>query len=154
MGRVPIATRALPWEGLARTWRSAAQAALQPAVGLSVLVALALGWLLFAPLGTLIFAAFREGTNVLPFEPTSRWTLQNFLSVFTNPVLYRRVLLDTALYTLGSCAVGLLVGTGFAWLVERTDLPGRHLVYVALLVPLLVPPIVVSIGWVMLGSAP
>jgi|FaiFalDrversion3_1042247.scaffolds.fasta_scaffold02311_2 iron(III) transport system permease protein len=150
MGRVPIATRALPWEGLARTWRSAAQAALQPAVGLSVLVALALGWLLLAPLGTLIFAAFREGTNVLPFEPTSRWTLQNFLSVFTNPVLYRRVLLDTALYTLGSCAVGLLVGTGFAWLVERTDLPGRHLVYVALLVPLLVPPIVVSIGWVML----
>jgi iron(III) transport system permease protein len=43
-----------------------------------------------------------------------------------------------------ACAV---IGTGAAWLVERTNLPGRRVWAVLLVVPLAIPDFVVSFGW-------
>ncbi len=45
------------------------------------------------------------------------------------------------------CAV---IGTGAAWLVERTDLPLRQMWAVLVVVPLAIPDFVVSFGWVSL----
>jgi iron(III) transport system permease protein len=42
------------------------------------------------------------------------------------------------------CAI---LGTATAWLVERTDLPGRRIWAVLLVVPLAIPDFVVSFGW-------
>ena len=42
------------------------------------------------------------------------------------------------------CAI---IGTATAWLVERTDLPGRRIWAVLLVVPLAIPDFVVSFGW-------
>jgi len=43
-----------------------------------------------------------------------------------------------------ACAV---LGTGAAWCVERTDLPGRRVWAVLVVVPLAIPDFVVSFGW-------
>ncbi len=43
--------------------------------------------------------------------------------------------------------------TGTAWLVERTDLPGRRVWAVLLVVPLAIPDFVVSFGWASLSTA-
>jgi len=43
-----------------------------------------------------------------------------------------------------ACAV---IGTGAAWCVERTDLPGRRAWAVLVVVPLAIPDFVVSFGW-------
>ncbi len=48
------------------------------------------------------------------------------------------------------CAV---IGTGAAWLTERTDLPGRRVWAVLLVVPLAIPDFVVSFGWASLSTA-
>ena len=48
------------------------------------------------------------------------------------------------------CAV---IGTGSAWLVERTNLPGRRLWAVLIVVPLAIPDFVVSFGWASLSTA-
>jgi iron(III) transport system permease protein len=48
------------------------------------------------------------------------------------------------------CAV---LGTGSAWLVERTDLPGRRVWAALLVVPLAIPDFVVSFGWASLSTA-
>ena len=48
------------------------------------------------------------------------------------------------------CAV---IGTGAAWLVERTDLPGRRVWAVLVVVPLAIPDFVVSFGWASLSTA-
>jgi len=48
------------------------------------------------------------------------------------------------------CAV---IGTGSAWLVERTNLPGRRVWAVLLVVPLAIPDFVVSFGWASLSTA-
>ena len=53
-----------------------------------------------------------------------------------------------AVVTLG-CAV---IGTGAAWLVERTSLPGRRVWAVLLVVPLAIPDFVVSFGWASLST--
>jgi iron(III) transport system permease protein len=48
------------------------------------------------------------------------------------------------------CAV---IGTGSAWLVERTNLPGRRVWAVLLVVPLAIPDFVVSFGWASLSTS-
>ncbi|HEY1619600.1 MAG TPA: iron ABC transporter permease [Streptosporangiaceae bacterium] len=48
-----------------------------------------------------------------------------------------------------ACAV---LGTGTAWLVERTNLPGRRIWAVLLVVPLAIPDFVVSFGWASLWT--
>jgi len=48
------------------------------------------------------------------------------------------------------CAV---IGTGAAWLVERTDVPGRRMWAVLVVVPLAIPDFVVSFGWASLSTA-
>ncbi len=48
------------------------------------------------------------------------------------------------------CAV---IGTGVAWLVERTDVPCRRALAVALVVPFAIPDFVVSFGWASLSHA-
>jgi len=48
------------------------------------------------------------------------------------------------------CAV---IGTGAAWLTERTNLPGRRVWAVLLMVPLAIPDFVVSFGWASLSTA-
>jgi iron(III) transport system permease protein len=48
------------------------------------------------------------------------------------------------------CAV---IGTGAAWLVERTDLPGRRVWAVLVVVPLAIPDFVVTFGWASLSTA-
>jgi iron(III) transport system permease protein len=45
------------------------------------------------------------------------------------------------------------LGSGAAWLVERTNLPGRRVWAVLLVVPLAIPDFVVSFGWASLSTA-
>ncbi|HTN54982.1 MAG TPA: iron ABC transporter permease [Microbacterium sp.] len=53
-----------------------------------------------------------------------------------------------------SAALAVLIGTAFAVLLDRTDLPGRRTLRVLALTPLLVPPFVGAIAWLgVLGPA-
>lgn len=60
----------------------------------------------------------------------------------TGQLLWNTVQLTIAVTVL--CAI---IGTGSAWLVERTSLPGRRVWAVLLVVPLAIPDFVVSFGW-------
>jgi iron(III) transport system permease protein len=60
----------------------------------------------------------------------------------TGTLLWNTVQLTIAVTVL--CAI---IGTATAWLVERTNLPGRRVFAVLLVVPLAIPDFVVSFGW-------
>ena len=66
----------------------------------------------------------------------------------TGQLLWNTVRLAVAVT--GSCAV---IGTGAAWLTERTSLPGRRVWAVLIVVPLAIPDFVVSFGWASLSTA-
>lgn len=62
------------------------------------------------------------------------------------------LLSNTARLTVATMLLSAVVGTGAAWLVERSTLPGRRLWSVLLAAPLAVPAFVNSYGWVSLTS--
>ena len=88
--------------------------------------------------------------TILPFEPGARWTLQHIRALFTDPVIYTRILPDTFIFVAGTVAVVFAIGFGLAWLIERTDLPGREIWFALILFPLLVPTPVLAIAWIFL----
>ena len=102
--------------------------------GLSAAVAL----VLVAPLAFLLFEAHGAGTSAI---------LNLIFRGLTASLLWNTVRLTVVVTTL--CAV---IGTAAAWFVERTDLPGRRIWAVLVVVPLAIPDFVVSFGWASLST--
>jgi iron(III) transport system permease protein len=107
-------------------------------------------YLIAAPLAMLLFAAFRGPADFLPFEPGARWTFEHIRALFADQVLYTRIVPDTLVFVLGTVALVFAIGLALAWLIERTDLPGREIWFALILFPLLVPTPVLAIAWVFL----
>lgn len=77
------------------------------------------------------------------------FTLQNYVQAYGNASVWQ-MLLNTAWFAAGSSALAMALGTGFAWLVERTNLPFRNAWYVLSLVPLMLPGVLEAIAWQLL----
>ncbi|RDJ19914.1 iron ABC transporter permease [Bosea caraganae] len=107
-------------------------------------------YLISVPLIFLLGTAFRGPADFLPFEPGSRWTLDNLWDVYLDPALYRSILPNTAIFAAGSVTITFVIAFTLAWLVERTDLPFRSAIFTAILFPLLVPTVVLAIAWTLL----
>jgi iron(III) transport system permease protein len=76
-------------------------------------------------------------------------TWQHYVSLYTNPFVYS-TFLNTLGFALTTTAVALLIGVAAAWLVERSDLKGKSLVFTFLLIGLLMPGFFTAMGWLML----
>ncbi|GBQ32661.1 ABC transporter permease [Acidocella aminolytica] len=63
------------------------------------------------------------------------------------------LLLNTVCLTAVSSALAIVVGTGAAWFVERTRLPGRQAWAVLLAVPLAIPSFITSYAWISISPA-
>jgi len=57
---------------------------------------------------------------------------------------------NSILYAAGSATLGTVVGALLAWIVARTNTPGKTLVELMPLYPLLMPPIMKNIAWILL----
>ena len=67
--------------------------------------------------------------------------------------LTAHLLWSTLRLTVVVAALCTVIGVGAAWLVERTDLPGRRVWAVLVVIPLAIPDFVVSFGWASLSTA-
>jgi iron(III) transport system permease protein len=104
-------------------------------------------YLVVIPLVFLVWMSFRSGQIGMPSE----LTLANYARAYANPGTYD-LIFNTLAFALGSAAIALFLGIVFAWLVERTDLPAKELVYPLFLVPIAIPGVLFSIAWVLLLS--
>lgn len=84
-------------------------------------------------------------------EPAKGLTLTNYVETYSSPATYR-LLANSVLYAFGSSLLALTLGTGLAWIIERTNTPGRRAFFALSLVPLIVPGIVSTIAWIFLLS--
>ena len=112
-----------------------ARAGYRGALALSAAVAV----LLLLPLAFLVTEAVGAGTSTV-FSLIDR-------------ALTAHLLWSTLRLTLVVAALCTVIGVGAAWLVERTDLPGRQVWAVLVVVPLAIPDFVVSFGWASLSTA-
>lgn len=76
-------------------------------------------------------------------------TIENYFRVFTD-VQILPMLNNSLVYAAGSAALGTGVGAMLAWIVARTNTPGRILVELMPLYPILMPPIMKNIAWILL----
>jgi iron(III) transport system permease protein len=104
-------------------------------------------YLVVIPLVFLVWMSFRSGQIGMPSE----LTLANYARAYANPATYD-LIYNTVVFALGSAAIAVVLGTVFAWLVERTDMPGKDLLYPLFLVPIAIPGVLFSIAWVLLLS--
>ncbi len=64
----------------------------------------------------------------------------------------REALVNTAIYTAGSSALAMGLGVGLAFLSTRTDMPGARVLGALAMLPILVPPFILVVGWVALAD--
>ena len=81
-----------------------------------------------------------------PIEPDSAYSFLHFTEVFGDPFVLK-VLTNTLQFSLISLAVGFFFGVPTAWLVERTDLPGKPAVLTIMTIGLLMPGFAAAMGW-------
>jgi iron(III) transport system permease protein len=105
-------------------------------------------WIVAAPVLMLIYSGFTAEAGKLPFE-ASALSLANYLRLLGDPKTYE-LLAVTAVFTVGSTAIGVSVAIVFAWLIERTDLWLRKLFFVAILIPMAIPNMIYAMAWIQL----
>lgn len=113
---------------------------------LALTITLILFYLIAGPVGMLVASSFQQSGISLPFGPTARWSLQNYVDVFTDPDTWS-VMGTTLTYSIGALVVATVCSIGSAWLIERTDIPARRLLYVIVVTGIGIPGLVYGISW-------
>ena len=127
-----------------RLWRGAGQ---RRGYVLPLILAVLLVALTVVPVLTVVVSSFRP--SGLPLS--DGWTIAHFAKVWSSGTTYRLVA-DTLIFAAGSTALGIAIAGILAWLIERTDMPGRALFRAGILMPMATPPLLLAIGWVLLMS--
>jgi iron(III) transport system permease protein len=104
-------------------------------------------YLTVIPIAVMIFGSLQSG---LPGSWTPL-TLDNYVRAFSTPALYSAVL-SSVLYSAGAGVISFALGTYLAWLVERTDLPFKGLIYGSVLAAMMIPGVLFTISWILLLS--
>jgi iron(III) transport system permease protein len=101
------------------------------------------------PLGLLVLAALVAAAVILPLVFVLLEAKNSGISTVAHLIdrpLTAQLLWNTVRLTAVVTVLCAVIGTGAAWLVERTDLPGRRVWAVLVVVPLAIPDFVVSFG--------
>lgn len=103
--------------------------------------------LVAVPASTLVINSFRDA----PPGAAGSWTLANYVAVLASRRVWS-VAATTFWIALAATTLALSAGFFMAWLVARTDIPGRRILSFVAIVPFLAPSLVVAIGWAILGN--
>jgi iron(III) transport system permease protein len=115
---------------------------LRPALGLVAAATIAM---VLHPVVSVVLRAFAED------EIGGAFTLRWAAAVFA-PGRNLDALFNTLVYTAGSSALAMTIGVGLAVLSVRTDMPGGRVIGVLSLMPILVPPFILVVGWVAIAD--
>jgi iron(III) transport system permease protein len=77
--------------------------------------------------------------------------LENYIKVYSDPGTLD-IFYNTIIYVTGSVVIGITVAFSLAWLVERTNMPGKIWIYAGVPMTLAVPGMLQAMAWVLLLS--
>ncbi len=105
-------------------------------------------WLAVVPLAFLLWQSFlTPQTATAP----AQYTLENFRAAYLSPD-NARLFLNSLEFAVGAAVLSLVVGTGLAWINERTNTPFKALFFALAIIPLVIPGILFTVSWIMLAS--
>ncbi|MCH5278096.1 MAG: iron ABC transporter permease [Desulfovibrionaceae bacterium] len=85
------------------------------------------------------------------FDSNGSFNITDVVKVLSHPETYQ-ALLNSVIIALGTTTGSTIVGTFFAWLVTRTDLPYKKFMKGMFLVPFMLPSFIGALAWKMLLS--
>jgi iron(III) transport system permease protein len=113
--------------------------------GMVALTLIAIGAILVL-LAIVLWLSFTEGT---PGDPVLVYTLDHYRAMLLDGFTYR-VLWNTVLFSGVTLVTAFALALPLAWLIERTDFPGKPVVFTLMTLALLIPGFAVALGWVFL----
>src|SRR5262245_18273262 len=114
--------------------------------GLLALI-LVLCFLSLYPLVMLLYGSFHSTPPGIP----GTFNLDGYIGLATTENLV--VLANTVGISLVTTCLSLALAVLLAWIVARTDIPGRGVLEVLITLPFFIPPILTATAWAMLGNA-
>ncbi|HEY4134837.1 MAG TPA: iron ABC transporter permease [Alphaproteobacteria bacterium] len=126
---------------------TSAMGRLQVGTFLYVLLIAVIGFLVIYPLGTLVVTSFQIGA--LGRETTTGFG--NWLEAFHNDQM-ASAFWNTLSLSFTRQFLALIFGVGIAWVIARTNLPGRGWIEVGFWIALFMPSLPVTMAWVLLAG--
>jgi iron(III) transport system permease protein len=130
------------WRSSPRSFLRRIDSGLAICAGLSWVVAA----FILALLGLIVWMSFIPG---LPGDPGI--TIENYTDILGHSTAYI-AFFNSLIVGAGTVAINLLFAVPMAWLVERTDLPGRSVIVTLIALSILIPGFLKAMGWLLLLS--
>jgi iron(III) transport system permease protein len=102
------------------------------------------GFLTVCPVVMLVLGSFSRG-----FGTFGRFTVEKYVAAYTDPA-FAGILVNTAIFTLGSALVATALALFLAYVNTRTNIPGKFLFGVISIIPMMIPHILFAVSWVLL----
>src|SRR3954463_55467 len=114
-------------------------------IGLCVAITM---YLALIPLGFLLWQSFfTPQTASVP----AQFTWGNYAEAYGSGDT-ARLFWNSVRYAIGTSLFAFVVGTGLAWMNERTNTPFKNLFYALSIIPLIIPGILFTVAWILLAS--
>ncbi|MCL2093495.1 MAG: iron ABC transporter permease [Treponema sp.] len=107
-----------------------------------------LSFVVIMPSLVLITNSFRS-LEIIGGQRHFSFTLGNYLAVFQNRAIVQSIL-NSIRVVVPTTILGTILGVSLAWVVVRTDIPGKRAWQLLLLVPYVIPPFIGAIAWTFL----
>jgi len=104
-----------------------------------------LGFLSLYPSFFLLYGSFLDA----PLGVPGHFTLQNYVQAYSDPVVYR-LILTSFIFGAGASGLSVALALTLAWITIRTNAPFRRLFELTAIIPNILPPLLISISWVLL----
>jgi iron(III) transport system permease protein len=136
--KTTLDTAALSGDGFARRWRHFDKSSIVWIVAIAILV-----FLVVNPLLRLFVVSFQDGSGA--------FTLANYAAAYGRS-RHLEALLNSLILGISSGALCLAFGVPMAWALSRTDMPGKNLIWIAILGTFIIPPYLGAVGWILLAG--
>jgi iron(III) transport system permease protein len=100
------------------------------------------------PLGFLLWQSFftpQTATKAAVF------TFNNYITAYTSSDT-ARLFWNSLRFAVGTASLAFFIGATLAWINERTNTPFKSLFFALSLIPLVIPGILFTVAWILLGS--
>jgi iron(III) transport system permease protein len=99
--------------------------------------------LVVGPLVPLVYTSFRSQAFYLP---RGTWSVEPYRTLFDDPAYWRAVE-NTLIFALITTTLAVGLGTLFAVLINRTNMPAGRWLRWLLIAPIVIPPLGLIVGW-------
>jgi iron(III) transport system permease protein len=100
------------------------------------------------PLGFLLWQSFFTPQTA---TKAAQFTLGNYITAYTSSDT-ARLFWNSVRFAVGTASLAFFIGATLAWINERTNTPFKSLFFALSLIPLVIPGILFTVAWILLGS--